>query len=119
MLTDTLTLPCFAADTVADATESAPMRLDTGAAAFARYRTSRSEESFQEVIRTYLPSVRHICRRILGASALCEDAVQETFIKAARHADTVTGPPGPWIRACAANAALSLRRSERARRLRE
>jgi RNA polymerase sigma-70 factor (ECF subfamily) len=119
MITDTLTLPCLGADATAEAADGLSLRLDSGADAFARYRTTRNEQAFHEVIRTYLPAVRHICRRILGSSPLCEDAVQETFIKAARHADSVTGAPGPWIRACAANAALSLRRSERARRLRE
>jgi RNA polymerase sigma factor (sigma-70 family) len=92
---------------------------DPAVAAFERYRFTHGEPDFQELMRLWLPVVRVICRRILGGSALTEDAMQETFIKIARHAHTVVGAPGPWVRACAVNASLSLRRSERARRARE
>lgn len=113
MFTDAATLPAPSESMVAD------VPVDAATAAFTRYCRTRDERDFQEVVRIHLPVVRHICRRILGPSLLLDDAVQETFIKTARHAQTVVGLPGPWIRACAVNAALSLRRSERARRQRE
>jgi RNA polymerase sigma-70 factor (ECF subfamily) len=92
---------------------------DPGVEAFSRYLAGGGEAAFQDLLKTYLPSVRHICRRILGYSPLVDDAVQETFIKAARYAHTVVGDPGAWLRACALNNALSILRSEKARRRRE
>ena len=108
-----------ATQTVPETTELELKAADPGAEAFSRYVAGGGEEAFQVLMKTYLPSVRNICRRILGYSPLVDDAVQETFIKAARHANTVNGDPGAWLRACALNNALSILRSEKARRRRE
>ncbi len=50
---------------------------------------------------------------------MVEDAVQETFIRLARHAGDIEGNVGSWLYATATNASIGLLRSEQARKRRE
>ena len=63
--------------------------------------------------RAYAPMVFTVARRILGSTALAEDALQDSFVEVIRKADQFRGASGVghWIRQIAINKCLSELRS--------
>jgi len=63
--------------------------------------------------RAYAPMVFTVARRMLGSTALAEDALQDSFIEVIRKADQFRGSSGVghWIRRIAINKCLSQLRS--------
>ncbi|MBA3847346.1 MAG: sigma-70 family RNA polymerase sigma factor [Planctomycetes bacterium] len=98
------------------AVRTAPADLEQ---ALHRYVADGDDAAFQTVLTAYHRLVRAVCARILDDPAAVDDAVQETFIRFSRHAASVRVNLGSWMYQTATNAALSLRKSELARRRRE
>jgi len=55
--------------------------------------------------------VHSVCRRYLREAADVEDAVQETFLKLARHHSAITGEVAAWLASTAASTSIDLIRS--------
>ena len=77
--------------------------------------------SVEDLLRDLAPQVLAILVRRFGDFALCEDAVQEALLTAARHwpAGGVPDNPRGWLLRAATRQFTDLVRSERSRRLRE
>jgi len=58
-------------------------------------------------------------RRVTGNANVAEDVSQDCFLRLAQNSSTIRGSLGAWLHRTSVNRALELRRSERARRLRE
>lgn len=54
-------------------------------------RRGAREAAFQELVTRYRHRLFAVCVRVLGSPQDAEEAVQETFVRLARHADTFRG----------------------------
>lgn len=86
-------------------------------------RASNRDEDWASLIAATHATLRVVCAQRLSGDLLVEDAVQETIL---RCRDGLAGAQWPdeasawgWLRRIAANTALNLAASERARRVRE
>lgn len=73
---------------------------------------------FADIYRAYLPRVRGVCRRYLSDPRDVEEAVQDTFTKAAAALSRFNGSfrLGAWLARIATNSAIDIsRRNERRR----
>lgn len=75
-----------------------------------QYRNDRDSDTFAEIIETCRPLVTAICQRHIVDGGDLEDAVQETFVKLARHADVIHGDVEAWLRSAAATTAVDFTR---------
>lgn len=91
------------------------------AALLRRYRASRSEAEFTELLRRYQSLVLGAALRILENRADAEDASQAAFVALAIRTPRLEPdrPLGPWLHVVAVRAALDLRKSRERRILRE
>lgn len=73
---------------------------------------------FEELYAAYLPRVRSVCRRYLSDPRDVEEAVQDTFVKAANALPRFNGSfrLAAWMARIAANTAMDLSRKNRRRR---
>ncbi len=71
--------------------------------------------AFRRLVDAHARAIHPVCFRILGETALAEDAVQETFISAWRGLDRFDGRASfrTWLHRIAVNAALMQLRSRR------
>lgn len=84
-----------------------------------RYRRDGDARDVRRLAEAYRPLVRSVCRRYLRAPQDVDDAVQETFLRLARHAPSIDGSLVAWLTAVAHSAAVDLiRRQGRERRRR-
>ncbi len=69
-------------------------------------------------MKTHMPSVHSVARRLLGDDALADDAAQETFLAVWRSASTYRGdaPVRAWLHRIALNKARSAARWRSVRR---
>ena len=69
-------------------------------------------------MKTHMPSVHAVARRLLGDDALADDAAQETFLAVWRNASSYRGdaPVRAWLHRIALNKARSLARWRTVRR---
>ncbi len=74
--------------------------------------------ALDELMKTHMPSVHAVARRLLGDDASADDAAQETFLAVWRHAKTYRGdaPGRAWIMRIALNKARSAGRWRSVRR---
>lgn len=72
----------------------------------------------REVYREYARLVHSVARRVVGSSALADEVVQETFVKAWRAAATFDAArdPAPWLATIAKRTAIDVVRREKASR---
>lgn len=70
--------------------------------------------AFRRLVEAHARGIYPVCYRILGDSALAEDAVQETLINAFRAMACFDGRSSfaTWLHRIAVNAALGLRRAQ-------
>ncbi|MCI0701914.1 MAG: sigma-70 family RNA polymerase sigma factor [Planctomycetia bacterium] len=82
-----------------------------------RFRTTRDESAFAELVRRYGPVVCGVCRRWLTNFCDAEDAFQATFLVLLRRAARLDGdaPIGPWLYKVAVMTARNVIRSNRRR----
>ena len=71
--------------------------MDRDGGCVGRYCRDGDPEAFARVVAEYRAVVTSICRRYVVDPADAEDAVQETFVKLARRAETITGDVGAWL----------------------
>jgi RNA polymerase sigma factor (sigma-70 family) len=84
---------------------------------FERFQCEGSRCDYERLVETYRPLVHSVCRRFLRNPPDVEDASQETFLKFARHRQTIQGSVGGWLSSTASAASLDLiRRALRERR---
>lgn len=76
------------------------------------------EAALEELMKTHMPSVHAVARRLLGDDALADDAVQETFLAVWRSASSYRGdaPVRAWLHRIALNKARSSARWRSVRR---
>ncbi len=87
--------------------------LDDPARLVTRFRTG-SAEGTAAMYRRYGRLVYTVAMRVLGDSGLAEDATQQTFLQAWRHAADVDTDrdPGPWLATIARRVAIDIVRRE-------
>jgi RNA polymerase sigma-70 factor (ECF subfamily) len=75
------------------------------------------EAAFHELVSRYHRRLFAVCVRVLGSADDAEDAVQETFVKLARHAEGFRGDAqlSTWLYRVARNVCLDRLRYERRR----
>jgi len=83
------------------------------------YATQSDPNAFTQLVATYQHMVYAACHRRLDNPADVEDAVQETFIKLAKHAATVQNDPAGWLYRTASNTAINLGRKATTRQRHE
>jgi RNA polymerase sigma-70 factor, ECF subfamily len=89
-----------------------PDMIDTSAA-LDRWVRHADHAAFHEILTAYHPMVLGICQRVLGRCQNADDAMQETFLKLARHAHTIHTHVGSWLYTCALNEArMTLRQNQ-------
>jgi RNA polymerase sigma-70 factor (ECF subfamily) len=83
--------------------------------ALAERCAERSLPAFEELFRTVGPKMKSIALNLLGDVAQAEDAVQETFLKAYRGAETFRGQAAysTWLYRILMNTCLDARRKRR------
>jgi RNA polymerase sigma-70 factor (ECF subfamily) len=83
------------------------------AALVTAFRTG-SPEGTAALYRRYGRLVYAVAKRVLGDAGLAEDATQQTFVQAWRHAADVDAArdPGPWLATIARRTAIDLHRRE-------
>ncbi|BCJ62023.1 sigma-70 family RNA polymerase sigma factor [Micromonospora endophytica] len=95
--------------------ESAGPCLADGAAV----EPSAAEALLRRVVEEYRrPLHRFLTRLLLGQQDLAEDLVQETFLRAWRHAETLAADPSkiaPWLYTVARHVAIDAMRARQAR----
>lgn len=76
------------------------------------------EAALEELMKTHMPSVHAVARRLLGDDALADDAAQETFLAVWRGASSYRGdaPVRAWLHRIALNKARSSARWRSVRR---
>jgi RNA polymerase sigma factor (sigma-70 family) len=76
-----------------------------------RYRTSRDEQAFQEIVRRHGGMVADVCQSVLRNHADRDDAFQATFLILARRAETIRHPAAlaAWLHGTAYRTALKAR----------
>src|ERR1700722_11722486 len=79
----------------------------------------RIPDAFAKIVRAYAPAVFTTALRILGDSALAQDAVQETFFRLMKHAGEVSESLGGWLHRAVTRLAVDTLRSEKCRKRRE
>lgn len=85
-----------------------------------RFRATRDEPAFAELVRRYGPLVFAACRRVTGSHHLAEDAFQAVFVVLAAKAGSVRPAALPaWLHAVATRTALRARTVADRRRRRE
>jgi RNA polymerase sigma factor (sigma-70 family) len=91
--------------------ESGPSGVDAGVRA--RFRDG-DPDAVRTIYRAYGRLVYGVAYSVLGDRGLCEDATQQTFIKAWRGADSVDPGRelGPWLATIARRVAIDLYRRE-------
>jgi len=84
-------------------------------------RDALAESAFEAILTRHGPVVLACCRRVLGDSALAEDAFQATFLVLFRRAGSIRVDESlaPWLLHVARRAALKAREGEDHRRARE
>jgi RNA polymerase sigma factor (sigma-70 family) len=83
---------------------------------FDRYCDAREPRIYEALVEVYRPLVVSVCRRRLNRPEDVEDAVQETFLKFARHASGIERSAAAWLAATAQAASIDLiRRASRDR----
>jgi RNA polymerase sigma factor (sigma-70 family) len=89
-----------------------PDMIDTSAALH-RWVRNADHDAFHEILTAYHPMVLGVCQRVLGRCQNADDAMQETFLKLARHAHTIHTHLGSWLYTCALNEArMTLRQTQ-------
>ncbi|MFT3684347.1 MAG: sigma-70 family RNA polymerase sigma factor [Phycisphaerales bacterium] len=88
----------------------------TDQAALRHFVDHADPRAFEVLTLRYQGMVLATCRRVLGATAEADDAVQETFLRLARHAKDVRSNVAAWLHACAFRTSIDLQRREGARR---
>jgi RNA polymerase sigma factor (sigma-70 family) len=83
------------------------------------FEATRSEGTFEELVRRHGPMVLATCRRILGNPDDAEDAFQAVFLVLARKASTVRGNLAGWLYAVAVRTARGVRIMRERRRKHE
>lgn len=73
-------------------------------------RESR-DQHLVRLMQTYADAVLRMCYAILQDRALAEDAMQDVFLKAYRHIDSVNQSERGWLMAIAVNTCRDVRRS--------
>ena len=91
----------------------------TDATALSLYAHRRDPEAFRHLVTSYQGLAYSACRRHLDNPSDIDDAVQETFIKLARHARQVRGNVASWVYTCAVHTAIDLVRRGASRRKHE
>jgi RNA polymerase sigma factor (sigma-70 family) len=82
-----------------------------------QYRQDRDSQAFAELMDLCKPLVLATCQRHLADPGDLDDAVQETFVKLARRADSVHGNVQAWLYSAAVTTAIDFtRRAQRDRR---
>lgn len=82
------------------------------------FLASRGEAAFRDLYRRYTPRLYQLARRILaGDSGEAEEAVQETWVRAARRLDSFAwrSSLGTWLTGIAVNVCRDLIRRRQAR----
>jgi RNA polymerase sigma factor (sigma-70 family) len=76
-----------------------------------RFTRGRDEEAFAALLRRHGPMVWRVCRRLLPSPGDAEDAFQATFLRLARHAESIRARESAagWLYSVAGNAARKLR----------
>src|SRR6266850_4549396 len=87
----------------------------------AKFRDSRSEVAFGELVRRYTNLVYSVANRRLSNVSLAQEVAQIVFIKLAKAAPKLSGEGDlvAWLHRAAVNASIDLWRSESRRRARE
>ncbi|MBD2865635.1 RNA polymerase sigma factor [Paenibacillus oceani] len=82
----------------------------TSSGTYTKHRAN--EELFNQLFRTYYKQTYYSVYRMLRDRGLAQDVVQETFLKAYRHMDTLQqeGRRGAWLKAISKNTAIDLYR---------
>ncbi len=91
----------------------------TDQTALQRYADLADAEAFRHLVHVHQGLVYAACQRRLGRAEDVEDAVQQTFIKLARHAGTIRGDVAAWLHRCAVNVSIDLIRRDAASRRHE
>lgn len=91
------------------------------AALLERFRNSRDEEAFAELVRRHGPMVLGVCRRLLRNADDADDAFQATFLVLVRRESAVRqlSSVGSWLYGVARRTALEARRAAARRRVKE
>ena len=80
---------------------------------------TKDPEIFKVLVVRYQGLVSSACRRHLNNDADVEDAAQKVFIALMENAHRVDTNVGGWLHRCASNTAISMVRSDVARKQRE
>jgi RNA polymerase sigma factor (sigma-70 family) len=93
----------------------------TDAALLERFRSSRDEEAFTELVRRHGGMVFGVCRRLLPNSHDAEDAFQATFLVLVRSGSAVRqlASVASWLYGVARRTALEARRAAARRKVKE
>src|SRR5262245_38349588 len=94
----------------------------TDAALLARFRGSRDEAAFSELVNRYGRLVWAVCRNLLSIEADAADAFQAVFLALVQHSERIRDGSklGPWLhgvafRVCSKARRQSIRRQQRER----
>lgn len=77
----------------------------TDLAALRAFAHDRDPQAFGLLVQRYQAMVLATCMRVLRSTVDAEDAAQETFLKLARSAHSITGCLPAWLHACACGTA--------------
>jgi RNA polymerase sigma factor (sigma-70 family) len=73
-----------------------------------RFRRTRDDAGFEELVRRHRPWVVRVCARLLRADAAAQDAAQEVFLRAVDRLDSFRGDNfAGWLKAIAVNCCLN------------
>ena len=91
------------------------MAMSEGESRWISAARSGDHAAFRHLVETHARGIYPVCFRILGDSALAEDAVQESLINAFRALGRFDGRSSfaTWLHRIAVNAALGMRRAQR------
>ncbi len=87
--------------------------------ALEQYARNGDPAAFGQLVETYQRLVYAACRRQLRSEADVEDAVQETFLRLAKHASRVRRNLGGWLHTCATHVSITRIRRDATRRRHE
>jgi RNA polymerase sigma factor (sigma-70 family) len=79
----------------------------------ARFRDSRDERAFADLVVRHQALVQSACRRVLNDPSAIDDVVQETFWRLAERADEVSTSLSGWLHATATRLAIDWLRRDR------
>ncbi|MBI1370092.1 MAG: sigma-70 family RNA polymerase sigma factor [Planctomycetes bacterium] len=96
-----------------------PLALRSDEQLIHEYIADRSAAAFEQLVLRYERQVYRVCYQRLKNNADALDAAQEVFLKLSLGAAEIHGRLGGWLHRCAVNTAVSMIRTDSARRRRE